>query len=135
MFSKQNSDQSWGNYGLADLPHIFQKIKKRECSESHLNSTTEFDLLGNEDICLQIGSAFCSNDKKHNEEVTKKHYVLSKVIDCILFCGAFELALWGHELKNSINQGVSRSLIMFSPELDSMKIMKSILKKGMNFNI
>lgn len=72
--------------------HIYKKIiiTKRECSESCLNSTIEFDLLGNKDIRLQINNVFRSNDKKHNNEVTKNLYVPSKVIDCILFCSAFE---------------------------------------------
>lgn len=44
---------------------------------------------------------------------------MSKIIDCIKFCGAFELALRGHdEQVSSSNPGIFRGLINFSAELD-----------------
>ncbi|GBM91190.1 hypothetical protein AVEN_184527-1 [Araneus ventricosus] len=47
-------------------------------------------------------------------------YALTKIIDCILFCGAFELALRGHnEREDSLNTGVFRGLVNFSAELES----------------
>ncbi|GBM24686.1 hypothetical protein AVEN_46186-1 [Araneus ventricosus] len=60
------------------------------------------------------------NVKRHNEKVTKNRYVLTKVDDCIPFCGVFELELRGHdESEDSLNTEVFRGLINFSPELDS----------------
>src|SRR5215469_8255307 len=45
-------------------------------------------------------------------------YTLNIIINCIKFCGAFELALRGHnENESSTNPGVFRGLINFSAEL------------------
>jgi hypothetical protein len=45
---------------------------------------------------------------------------LNVIINCIRFCGAFELALRGHDKKDtSLNSGIFRGLISFSAELDS----------------
>ncbi|CAH2002855.1 unnamed protein product [Acanthoscelides obtectus] len=49
--------------------------------------------------------------------MTKNRYVLSKTIDGIKFCGAFELALRGHD--GTQNPGIFRGLINFSAELDT----------------
>ncbi|GBM41173.1 hypothetical protein AVEN_35745-1 [Araneus ventricosus] len=123
LFAKQNGDSSWVSSSVADLSHLTQKIKKHECSQSHLNSILEFNLLGKVNICQQLDIAFRSNVKRHNEKVTKNRYVPTKIIDCILFCGAFELALRGHdERDDSLNTGVFRVLINFSTELDSSLI-------------
>ncbi|GBM18203.1 hypothetical protein AVEN_151735-1 [Araneus ventricosus] len=115
-----NDDSSWVSYGVADLSHITQKIKKHECSQSHLNSVLDFNLLGKVDILQQLDSASRSNVKRHNEKVIKNRYVLTKIIDCILFCGAFELALRGYDkCEDSLNTGVFRGLINFSAAIDS----------------
>jgi hypothetical protein len=34
---------------------------------------------------------------KNNEKVKENRYILRKLIDAIKFCGAFELALRGHD--------------------------------------
>jgi hypothetical protein len=45
---------------------------------------------------------------------------LNEIINFIRFCGAFELALRGHDEKDtSLNSGFFRGLISFSAELDS----------------
>ena len=45
----------------------------------------------------------------------------SIIINCIRFCGVFELALKGHdESKESNNSGIFRGLIDFSAELDTV---------------
>lgn len=35
--------------------------------------------------------------KRHNEQVGKNIYVLSRIIDCVKFCGTFELAFHGDD--------------------------------------
>ncbi|GBM37489.1 hypothetical protein AVEN_263161-1 [Araneus ventricosus] len=108
------------SYSVADLSHLTRKIKKHECSQSHLNSILEFNLLGKVDIRQQLDIAVSSNVKRHDEKVTKNRYVLTRIIDYILFCGAFELALRGHdEREDLLNTEVFRGLINFSAELDS----------------
>ena len=58
--------------------------------------------------------------EKHNEEVRKNRHILSRIIDCVKFCGAFELALRGHdESENSDNPGIFRVLVDVVASLDS----------------
>lgn len=53
-------------------------------------------------------------------QISKNRYVLAQIINCIKFCGAFELALRGHDEKDgSANPGIFRGLINFTAELDS----------------
>ena len=43
----------------------------------------------------------------HNQEVDKSRSILSKIIDCLKFCGSHELSNGGHdERDNSCNKGV-----------------------------
>ncbi|KAG8291298.1 hypothetical protein J6590_108825 [Homalodisca vitripennis] len=120
LFSKQTGESNWVKYGVADLSHLQLKIRKHECSQSHLNSVLEFNILAKLDIRQQLDCAYRENIKKHNKQVTKSHYVLSKLIDCINFCGAFELALRGHrEQDDSSNPGIFRGLVNFSAEFDA----------------
>jgi hypothetical protein len=56
----------------------------------------------------------------YNEKVSNNRYILNEIINFIRFCGAFELALRGHDEKDtSLNSGIFRGLISFSAELDS----------------
>ncbi|CAH2006566.1 unnamed protein product [Acanthoscelides obtectus] len=80
----------------------------------------ELALLGTVDIRAQLDSAYWRNIQQHNDTVTKNRYVLSKIIDCIKFCGGFELALRGHDETESFqNPGIFRGLINFFAELDT----------------
>lgn len=109
----------WTRSGVKDLIHLKEKIKKHQSSKTHLSAKLGFNLLGKQDIRQQLNSAYRLNIEKHNEQVKKNRYILSKIINCIKFCGAFELALRGHyEGNDSINPGIFRGLINFSAELD-----------------
>lgn len=120
LFSREKGDPAWVKNGVCDLAHLKQKIKKHESSHGHISATLDFNLLGKVDVRQQLDSAYRQNIKKHNEQVTKNRYVLSKLIDCIKFCGAFELALRGHrEDDESLNPGIFKGLVNFSAELDS----------------
>ncbi|KAK4875482.1 hypothetical protein RN001_011904 [Aquatica leii] len=97
------------------------RINTANCasSKAHLTAKLGFNLLGKQDIRQQLNSAYRMSIEKHNEEVKNNRYVLSKIINCVKFCGAFELALRGHdEGKHSLNPGVFKGLINFSAELD-----------------
>lgn len=120
LFSREKGDPAWVKNGVCDLAHLTQKIKKHESSHGHISATLDFNLLGKVDVRQQLDSAYRQNIKKHNEQVTKNRYVLCKLIDCIKFCGAFELALRGHrEDDDSLNPGIFKGLVNFSAELDS----------------
>jgi hypothetical protein len=44
-------------------------------------------------VVTQLSEACRSSTNKHNEEVTKNRHKLSKIFDCIKFCGKFALVL------------------------------------------
>jgi hypothetical protein len=68
----------------------------------------------------------------HNEKVSNNRYILNVIINCIRFCGAFELAFRGHdESETSLNPGIFRGLINFTAELDNALViwkMRQFLK-------
>ena len=67
-----------------------------------------------------------------NKRVCNNRYVLNIIINCIPFCGAFELALYGHdETESSSNPGIFQGLSDFSSEPDTA--MKNHLKKTTGF--
>ena len=73
-------------------------------------------------MCIRdrLDRAYRRNVKEHNEKVEKNCYVLSKITDCIKFCGAFELALQGHrEGDDFSNPGIFRVLVDFTGQLDT----------------
>ena len=71
---------------------------------------------------------------KHNEKVRQNRQILSKIIDCVKFCGKFEHPLRGHdETSQSSNPGVFRGLSEFAGKLDEFlksHFMKSTVFKG-----
>lgn len=78
----------------------------------------EFALLGTGDIKAQLDAAYWKNVQQYNDNVKKNRYVLSKIVNCIKFCGAFELALQEqNETENP--DDVFRGIVNFSAELDS----------------
>lgn len=49
---------------------------------------------------------------KESKEVTKNQHILSRIIDCVKFCGAFELPSCGHnESGDSDNPGIFQTLL------------------------
>ena len=80
--------------------------------------------LGTTNIAQQLDSEYRRRIALHNDQVKQNRYVLNIIINCIRFCGAFELALRGHdESQSSSNLGVFRGLIDFIAELDtSLKV-------------
>jgi hypothetical protein len=89
---------------------------RNENAQSHTNVQLDFKLLGKgkQDIRQQLDSAYRRNIEQHNEQVRKNRYVLSKTINCIKFCGVFEL-----ETDVSLNPGIFRGLISLTAELDA----------------
>ncbi|CAH1993665.1 unnamed protein product [Acanthoscelides obtectus] len=85
-----------------------------------MNNVFSFSILGKLNIRTQLNSAYRNDLIKHNNQVDKNRYVLNKIINCIRFCGAFELALRGHDEKeNSENRCIFKELVNFSAELDN----------------
>nr|CAH7721612.1 unnamed protein product [Callosobruchus chinensis] len=108
-----NMDLNWARKGISDLHHLSEKIKKHESSRDHINSCTTFALLGKvNNIMSQLSSAY--------RESRKNRHILKRIISCVKFCSAFDLALRGHdESEFSENQGIFKELINFTAELDN----------------
>lgn len=108
-------DSKWTKSGVNDLVHLTDRIKTHDNSKQHILNEMHLALLGTTNIQAQLDSAFWLEIQRHNAHVTKNRHILSKIIDCIKFCGAFELALHGHDSKNP---GVFLGLINFASEID-----------------
>ena len=113
------TDSVWTVNGISDLKHLLVKVKKHKTSEKHINASIEYAVLGRVNIGCQLDSAYRLNIQKHNEEVAQNRYILNKLIDAVKFCGVFELALRGHnERDTSDNPGIFRGLINLMADLD-----------------
>uniref|UniRef100_H3ADY7 TTF-type domain-containing protein n=1 Tax=Latimeria chalumnae TaxID=7897 RepID=H3ADY7_LATCH len=98
---------SWTQTGVNDLKHLSEKIKKHKSCKCHLDNSIMLAMFGSVNIATQLDKSYQVGIRKHNEEVDKNRYILSKLIDCVRFCGAFELALRGHdETESSLNPGL-----------------------------
>lgn len=113
-------DKVWTKIGTADIKHLFEKAKMHEYSKSHIQNATDLALLGKANIVTQMDTAFQVELKEHNKKVDKNRYLLSRLIDCIKFCGMFELALRNTSTKNSENRSIFLGLVDFVAELDAM---------------
>lgn len=103
------------------MKHLSERIKKHECTKAHMNNTVKLAMLGSVNIATQLDEGHRIGVRIHNEEVHKNRHILSKIIDCVKFCGAFELALRGHnETESSDNPDVFRGLVDLVASLDSV---------------
>jgi hypothetical protein len=114
------SNDSWSRCGIKDLRHLNEHAKKHLGSKKHMNNILDLSALGTVNIAVQLSRAYQKSVQRHNEEVEKKLCILFKIIDCIKFCGAFELALRGHdETENSGNPGMFLGLVDLVISIDS----------------
>lgn len=126
-------DKVWSTEGFSDLNHLAYKGKQHENSKLHMQNVTSYAFLGKANIGISLSDAYRKSVLDHNRKVDENRYVLNIVINCIKFCGSFELALRGHdEGQTSLNPGVFRGLINFSAELDSA--LKSHIEKSTVFS-
>lgn len=110
----------WFTTGVNDWKHLSQLVKIHESSKVHLSSSLKLSMLGQVDIRTQLDSGYQLSIRRHNEEVDHNRCVLSRIIDCVKFCGFFELALRGHdERETSENPGIFRGLVDLIATADS----------------
>ncbi|KAK0152292.1 Zinc finger MYM-type protein 1 [Merluccius polli] len=120
LFQSPGTEMLWTTTGMKDLKYFTEKAKKHECSRSHLDNSLKLHLFGRLSIAEQLNEGYRIGIRKHNEEVTKNRHILSRIIDCIKFCGVFELALRGHdESESSDNPGIFCGLVDFVASLDN----------------
>lgn len=131
LMGSSDCDPAWTWTGVTDLKHLGEKIKKHSISQKHLFCSLEFATLGQVDLRNQLSSAYRLEVQKHNEKVKQNRYILDKLINCIKFCGVFELALRGHdESSESNNPGVFRGLVNLMAEVDG--VLKSHIENSKN---
>lgn len=113
-------DTVWTNNGFSTINKMKEKTEKHENSRKHMENVVSLSLLGRVNVSEQLSESYRMSIIKHNENVTKNREILSKIIDCIKFCGHFELPLRGHDKNDSSdNVGVFKGLINFASNLDS----------------
>ncbi|XP_078506844.1 zinc finger MYM-type protein 1-like [Lissotriton helveticus] len=114
-----NGDFPWTREEVTDLKHLSEKIKKHAHTRKHMENVTRLGMLGDAPIEQHISNAYRQTIQKHNETVDRNRHILSKIIDCIRFCGAFELALRGHdESEGSTNPGIFMGLVDLVASID-----------------
>lgn len=112
-------DSTWSKDGFTNINKMKEKTEKHEQSKKHIDNAISLSLLGTVDIKERLSEAYRLSVNEHNRKVTKNREILSKIIDCIKFCGNFEVPLRGHdETDDSVNPGVFRGLINFASKLD-----------------
>lgn len=110
----------WTTTGVSDMKHFSESVKRHEASKAHLHCAMKLAMLGQVNIATQLDEGYHVSVRNHNREVDNNRQILSKLIDCIKFCGAFELALRGHdESDTSDNPGVFLGLVDFVASLDT----------------
>lgn len=111
----------WTLSGCKDLKHLSERIQKHECSKKHMHNAIQFQMFGKTNILSSIDTGYRLNIKKHNELVDKNRHTLSRIIDCIKFCGVHELPLRGHdETMDLNNRGVLSDMVSYTATLDSV---------------
>ncbi|XP_042073593.1 zinc finger MYM-type protein 1-like [Haplochromis burtoni] len=119
LFKSDKCDLTWTQSGQTDLKHLSERIKKHESSRVHMDNSVKLAVLGKTSIAAQLDDGHRIALRRHNEEVDKNRHILSKIIDCIKFCGAFELAMRGHdESDSSDNPGIFRGLVDLMASID-----------------
>lgn len=121
LFKTTGADTAWTVTGVRDMKHLSEKIRKHENTRAHMDNSVKLAILGRVNIATQLDDGHRIAIRKHNAEVDKNRHILSKIIDCVKFCGAFELALRGHdETDSSHNPGIFRGLVDFVASLDNV---------------
>ena len=110
---------AWTTTGVTDMHHLSEKVKKHESSKTHMDSCLRFAAFGRVNIATQLDESYRLAVRRHNDEVSKNRHILARLIDCVKFCGVFELALRGKdETEGSNNPGVFRGLVNLVASLD-----------------
>ncbi|XP_066967643.1 uncharacterized protein [Macrobrachium rosenbergii] len=113
-------DLMWTKMGVRDLIPLAPKIKHHEQTSDHINSVIDLALLGKVSNAGDSDSSQRLLDAKHNELVRKNRDALSRIIDCVKFCGKYKLSLFNSdEGGNGNHGGIFHGLLDFACELDS----------------
>ena len=59
----------WTKYGVSDLNHLLDKVKKHESSKSHVKNVFSLAFLGTVNVAQQLDSEYRKRIMLHNEQV------------------------------------------------------------------
>ncbi|XP_067284102.1 zinc finger MYM-type protein 1-like isoform X2 [Pseudorasbora parva] len=118
LFQSPGTETPWTSTGVRDLKHLSEKCKRHESSRSHLDNAMRLQFFGKLSIAEQLDEGCRIGSRRHNEEVTKNRHILSRIIDCVKFCGAFELAL--RESESLDKPWIFRGLVDLVASLDGV---------------
>ena len=72
-------------------------------------------------IATQLDEGYRLAVRRHNDEVNKNRHILNRLIQCVKFCGVFDLALRGKdETEGSTNPGIFLGLVDLVAQLDEV---------------
>ena len=87
----------------------------------HMDSCLRFATIGRVNIATQLDEGYRLAVRRHNDEVSKNRHILNRLIQCMKFCGVFELALWGEdETEGSTNPGIFVGSVILVAQLDEV---------------
>lgn len=114
-------ERVWTEEGLIDVQHMSQTLKRHDNSRRHIKNMVNLALLGTAGLRNLLDSTTCNTDQQKNEDMIKHRYVLSKTVDAIKSCTAFDLSLRGlDDASTSRYPGMYIGLIDFSYILDAV---------------
>ncbi|ROL49986.1 Zinc finger MYM-type protein 1 [Anabarilius grahami] len=94
------------------MDHLSEMVKKHETAKMHMDSCLKLAAFGTVNIATQLDDSYRIAVRRHNDEVSKNRHILGRLIDCVKFCGLFELALRGKdESEGSSHAGIFRGLV------------------------
>lgn len=113
LFGNQDS---WSRNGIRDLGHLSEYANKHMASKKHMGNVLDLNNVGS----INVAAQYSESINRKREEVERNRYVLSKIIDCIKFCGEFDLALRGQfETDDSSKSGIFPGLVNLIASVDS----------------
>ncbi|XP_040198165.1 acidic leucine-rich nuclear phosphoprotein 32 family member A isoform X1 [Rana temporaria] len=121
LIQSPGTDALWISTGVCDLKHLAEKCKRHETTESHFDNVMSVKFFGKPSISEQLNEGYRMGIRRHNEEVTQNRHILSRIIDSVKYCDAFELALPDHDESEILdNPWISCGLVDFGASLDEV---------------
>lgn len=103
------------------MHHLSEKVKKHETTKMHMDSCLKMAAFRTVNIATQLDDSYWIAVRRHNNEISKNRHILGLLIDCVKFCGLFELALRGKdESEGSSHAGIFRGLVDLLASLDEV---------------
>src|SRR4029434_3856903 len=107
--------------GVKDMHHLSEKVKKHEQAKLHIDSCLKFCGFGRVNIATQLDEGYRLAVRRHNDEVNKNRHILHRLIQCVKFCGVFELDIrLKDETDVSTNPGISLELVDLVAQSDEV---------------